>query len=447
MATTTSLAVGALVGAAVLAVTPALSQQLAISCGAVGQELKLCRDGVAAWSAETGIAVDIVSTPNSTSERLALYQQMLASGSADIDVYQIDVIWPGILGAHFVDLAPAFEPATLDRHFQTIIENNTVDGELKAIPWFTDAGVLYYRRDLLDEYGHEPPTSWEEMSAIAEAIQNAERAAGNQRMTGYVFQGNAYEGLTCNALEWIYSYGGGRIINDAGEVTVDNPDAIAALEEAASWIGEITPQGVLAYQEEEARGVFQAGHAVFMRNWPYAWALANAEDSPIKDKVGVSALPKGGEAGRRTSTLGGWNLAVSRYSDMREEAMDLAAFLASYEEQKRRAIEGAYNPTIAALYEDAEVLEANPFFGELFDTFVNAVARPSDVTGARYNQVSTEFWNGDAQHAQRLDDGGPRARSARAQARAAVAQLALSDRAEVGRGARPALRAHPSADP
>jgi trehalose/maltose transport system substrate-binding protein len=393
MRTTTFVAASALVGGALLAAAPATSQELAISCGAVGQELALCREGVAAWSEASGIPVDVVSTPNSTSERLALYQQILASGSADIDVYQIDVIWPGILGAHFVDLSPAFDRQTLDGHFQAIVENNTIDGELKAIPWFTDAGVLYYRRDLLDAYGHEPPATWAEMAAIALEIQNAERAAGNQRMVGYVFQGNAYEGLTCNALEWIHSHGGGRIVNDAGEVTVDNAEAVAALEEAASWIGTITPQGVLAYQEEETRGVFQAGHAVFMRNWPYAWALANAEDSPIKGKVGVTALPKGGEDGRHTGALGGWNLAVSRYSDMPEAAMDLVAFLASYEEQKRRAIEGAYNPTIAALYEDEEVLEANPFFGELYGTFVGAVARPSDVTGARYNQVSTEFWN------------------------------------------------------
>ena len=393
MARTSSLAAVALIGAAGLAAAPAIAQELAISCGAVGQELALCREGVAAWSEKTGIPVDVVSTPNSTSERLALYQQILASGSADIDVYQIDVIWPGILGAHFVDLAPAFEGTLLDAHFEAIVENNTVDGKLKAMPWFTDAGVLYYRRDLLAEHGVEPPATWSDMAAIAAEIQAAERAAGNERMVGYVFQGQAYEGLTCNALEWIHSRGGGRIVNDAGEVTIDNPAAVAALEQAASWVGAITPAGVLAYQEEEARGVFQAGHAVFMRNWPYAWALANAEDSPIRGKVGVTALPKGGPHGRSTGTLGGWNLAVSRYSDMPEAAIDLVAHLVSLEEQKRRAIEGAYNPTIRALYEDEEVLAANPFFGELFDTFVNAVARPSDVTGARYNQVSTEFWN------------------------------------------------------
>ncbi len=379
---------------AVAATGEARAQELAISCGAVGQELELCQEGVAAWSAQSGVPVTVVSTPNSTSERLALYQQILASGSDDIDVYQIDVIWPGILGNHFIDLGPALGDDVLDEHFQTIVDNNTIDGELKAMPWFTDAGVLYYRADLLEQQGHAPPTTWEEMATIAREIQDAERAAGNERMLGYVFQGNAYEGLTCNALEWIHSHGGGTIVDDAGEVTVNNPSTVAALEEAASWINTIAPQGVLSYQEEEARGVFQAGHAVFMRNWPYAWALANAEGSPVAGKVGVVALPMGaGDGARHTGTLGGWNLAVSKYSSMQAEAMDLVAFLVSYDEQKRRAVEGAYNPTIAALYEDEEVLAANPFFGDLFATFTSAVARPSGVTGTRYNQVSTEFWN------------------------------------------------------
>jgi trehalose/maltose transport system substrate-binding protein len=130
-----------------------------------------------------------------------------------------------------------------------------------------------------------------------------------------------------------------------------------------------------------------------MRNWPYAWALGNAPDSPIAGKIGVDQLPKGGADGKHTGTLGGWQLAVSRYSQNAEAAVDLVRYLTSIEEQKRRAIKGAYNPTIAALYQDEEVLEATPFFGELYETFTSAVARPSKVTGAKYNQVSSEFYN------------------------------------------------------
>ena len=178
-----------------------------------------------------------------------------------------------------------------------------------------------------------------------------------------------------------------------GAITINNEQAAAALDLAATWIGTIAPEGVLNYSEEEARGVFQSGNSVFMRNWPYAWALGNAEDSAIKGKIGVSALPKGGADGKHTGALGGWQLAVSKYSANAELGADLVKYLTSYDEQKRRAIKGAYNPTIAALYEDQEVLDANPFFGELYETFTNAVARPSKVTGAKYNQVSSEFYN------------------------------------------------------
>lgn len=366
---------------------------ISISCGAVGQELTLCEEAARAWAEKTGNEVKIVSTPNSATERLALYQQILAAGSADIDVYQIDVIWPGILANHFVDLTDKIPADEVAQHFKPIVDNNTVKGQLVALPWFTDAGVLYYRKDLLEKYNKQPPKTWQELAETAKFIQDEERAAGNDKIWGFVYQAKAYEGLTCNALEWIDSFGGGQIVDDDGKITINNPQAAAALDWAASTVGTVAPEGVLNYSEEEARGVWQSGNAVFMRNWPYAWSLGNAEDSPIKGKIGVSALPSGGEGGKQTGTLGGWQLAVSKYSANLDAAVDLVRYLAGLEEQKRRAIVGSYNPTIEGLYKDPDVLAATPFFGELYDTFVNAVARPSKVTGTRYNQVSAEFFN------------------------------------------------------
>jgi trehalose/maltose transport system substrate-binding protein len=178
-----------------------------------------------------------------------------------------------------------------------------------------------------------------------------------------------------------------------GKVSIDNPGAIAALKTASGWIDKIAPKGVLNYAEEEARGVFQSGNAVFMRNWPYAWGLANSADSPIKDKVGVSALPKGGANGRHASALGGWQAAVSKYSKNPDLAADLVKYLTSTAEQKRRAIEGNFQPTIASLYKDKDVLAANPFYASLYETFQSAVPRPSTATGSKYNQVSSEFYN------------------------------------------------------
>ncbi|MEM6971735.1 MAG: ABC transporter substrate-binding protein [Pseudomonadota bacterium] len=367
------------------------SVEVSISCGAVGIELELCKAASERWAEKTGHSVTVISTPNSSTERLALYQQILAAGASDIDVFQVDVVWPGILGTHFIDLAPHADGAEA-AHFEAIITNNTIDGALKAMPLYTDAGVLYYRADLLEKHAQPVPTTWEELGAVARRVMANERAAGADRMWGYVFQGRAYEGLTCNALEWIDAHGGGTIVDGAGEITIANDAAVAALETVAGFMADIVPPGALNYAEEESRGVFQSGNAVFMRNWPYAWALAQSEDSPVRGKVGVAALPKGGADGQNTGTLGGWNLAVSRYSEHPEIAADLVMHLVGAEEQKIRAIEGSYNPAIRALYQDPEILEAVPFFGDLFATFENAVARPSGVTGENYNRVSAAFW-------------------------------------------------------
>ena len=206
-----------------------------------------------------------------------------------------------------------------------------------------------------------------------------------------MWQGNAYEGLTCDALEWVKSAGGGQIIEPDGTISINNQAAIDIVDQAAGWVGTISPPGVTAYAEEDARGVWQAGNAAFMRNWPYAYSLGQADDSEIKDLFDVSALP-GATAGETAATLGGWQLAVSKYSEHPEEAAKLALFMTSPEEQKTRAIEGSYNPTIPALYEDADVLAAAPFFGSLLDVFTGAVARPSTVTAPDYAATSSSFF-------------------------------------------------------
>lgn len=369
----------------------AQAEQISISCSAVGQELEICREGVAVWERKTGHTVRLVSTPNSASDRLALYQQLLAAHAPDIDVLQIDVVWPGILAAHFLDLKP-YAAAQIEAHFPVVVENNTVNGRLVAMPWFIDAPMLYYRHDLLEKHREPVPRTWRELTDVARRIQDAERASGNERLWGFVWQGRAYEGLTCDALEWIASSGGGQIVENDGGISVNNPRAARALQLAATWVGTITPKGVLNYAEEEARGVFQSGNAVFMRNWPYAWALANGEQSPVRGKVGVAPMPAG-EEGSSAATLGGAQLAVSRYSAHPKIAADLVLHLVGNSEQKRRAIVGGYNPTIPMLYRDPDVLNANPFFDALAGSFQRLVPRPSTVTGVRYNRVSSAFWN------------------------------------------------------
>ena len=164
---------------------------LSVSCGALGLEMRLCQQAVSTWSEKTGHQVKIVSTPNSSTERFALYQQVLASKSSDIDVIQIDVIWPGTLAPHLVDLSLYIDKDVTTQHFPALIINNTINGALVAMPWFTAAGVLYYRTDLLKKYGETPPTTWQQLTQTARRIQNLERQSGNPRMQGFVYQAKA----------------------------------------------------------------------------------------------------------------------------------------------------------------------------------------------------------------------------------------------------------------
>lgn len=366
---------------------------ITVAGGAVGQELELTQAAIERYmELNPDVTIEVVQTGDFVEDRLGFYLQLFEAQSPDVDVFQIDVIWPGDLATHFVDLYEYGAREVASQHFDAIIENNTVDGKLIGIPWFTDAGLLYYRTDLLEKYGYAgPPATWNELETMAAAIQEGERAAGNSDFWGFVWQGNAYEGLTCDALEWIASSNGGTIVSPDGVITINNAAAIDIVDQAAGWVGTISPNGVTSFGEEDARNMWQAGNAAFMRNWPYAYSLGNSADSAVAGLFDVSPLPAG-EGGSPAATLGGWQLAVSKYSDDIATAADVALFLASYDEQKYRAVQGSLNPTIKALYQDADVLEAAPFFGSLYDVFINATARPSTATSPQYSQVSRAFY-------------------------------------------------------
>ncbi|PJN96273.1 hypothetical protein CNY89_03550 [Amaricoccus sp. HAR-UPW-R2A-40] len=147
-----------------------------------------------------------------------------------------------------VDLKEAAKDLTA-QNFPAIVESQTVDGRLVALPLFTDAPALYYRKDLLEKHGAAVPATWAELTETAARIQEAERAAGAADLWGFVWQGNAYEGLTCNALEWIKSFGGGQIVEADGTISINNEKAAAALDLAASWV--IADEHVVAHGRDD----------------------------------------------------------------------------------------------------------------------------------------------------------------------------------------------------
>jgi trehalose/maltose transport system substrate-binding protein len=342
------------------------------------------------FARETGIRVSLLPSPESARRRLALWKELLGTGASGPDVYGVDVIWPGILDEDFIDLKPYFA-SEISSQFPAIAASYTVHNKLVAMAYRADIGLLYYRTDLLRQYGYrEPPRTWDELETMAARIQAGERAKGKKQFWGFVWQGAADEVLTCDALEWQAAEGGGRIIEEDQAISVNNPQAIRAWQRAAHWIGSISPPGVVGYREWDSLNVWVAGDAAFMRNWPSAYADSQAAGSPVRNKFDSALLP-GGKAGQ-VGTLGGWGLAVSRFSAHPREALELVRYLTRRDVQVKRSRVLSQPPTLPELYNLPEVLQPNPRFELLRQAFrTGIVSRPSNVTGKEYQDVTDAY--------------------------------------------------------
>src|SRR6266481_3982548 len=342
------------------------------------------------FTRETGIRVSLLPSPESARQRLTLWKELLGTGASGPDVYGIDVIWPGILNEYFIDLKPYFANE-VSLQFPAITAGYTVDNKLVAMAYRADIGLLYYRTDLLRQYGYrEPPRTWDELEIMAARIQAGERAKGRKQFWGFVWQGAADEVLTCDALEWQAAEGGGRIIEEDQTVSVNNPQAIKAWQRAAHWVGSISPPGVVGYREWDSLNVWVAGDAAFMRNWPSAYVDSQDEGSPIRNKFETALLP-GGKGGR-VGTFGGWGLAVSRFSAHPREAVELVRYLSRRDVQVKRSRLLSQPPTLPELYNVPEALEPNLRFELLSQAFrTGIVSRPSNVTGKKYQEVTDAY--------------------------------------------------------
>jgi multiple sugar transport system substrate-binding protein len=282
------------------------------------------------------------------------------SGASEIDVIVGDVIWPAQFAAqgYIADLTDRFTDA--DEFLSGPMESNTYDGKVYGVPWYTDAGLLYYRADLLEKAGFsEPPATWDELKEMALKIKQDEGIK-----SGFVFQGAEYEGGVCNGLEYILSHGGGVLDpNDPTKVIIESPESVAGFATERSMIEDgVSEQSVSVYKEDESHAAFLRGDSVFLRNWPYVYALlSDPEQSKIKpDQVDIGVIPVAEEGMQSFSTLGGWNFFINANSEKQDQAWEVIRWLSDPEQLKTNALLGSKLPTRLALYEDAEILEKVP---------------------------------------------------------------------------------------
>ena len=369
------------------------AQDITLTVAGMGYEAaeRLSREGLDEFTRQTGIRAEFVPSWGNSTDQLALILKTFNRRSPTPDVYSIDVVWPGTIEQHLLDLTPYMDDDARQQ-LPELLKNDTVKGRIVALPFYMNIGMLYYRTDLLRKYGyHQPPRTWDELEKMATRIQRGERAAGHTGFWGYVWQGAPYEGLTCNALEWQASFGGGRIVEPNGSITVNNSQTVAALRKAAGWVGSISPPSVLTYTESDSLNVFRSGNAAFMRFWSSGYRSNAAADSVVRGRFDVTLLPIGPHG--RAQTMGGFQMAVSRYSAHPREAAQLVLYLTSRKVQKSRAVQEGYLPTISRLFVDPEVLSAVPEVNVVREAGLESwVARPSTISGNKYSEISRDYY-------------------------------------------------------
>jgi multiple sugar transport system substrate-binding protein len=342
-----------------------------------------------------GIRIQREIGPHSSTAFHDLLTQKLKNRDPGVDVFFMDVVWVAEFAAAgwALPLDDRFPPSARAEFLPGTIRANTLAGRIHGVPAFIDAGMLYYRKDLLEKYGFTVPKTWNELVKQARHIVEAEREL-TPLLVAYSGQFKQYEGLVCNMLELIASNGGELVDAESGKGRMRDPATLTAVRWVRERIVDGTmPLSVLTHQEPESLAEFLQGHAVFHRNWPYAWEVAHDTNrSRVAGKVGISPLPHF-EGGESVAALGGWQYGISAFSEHPDEAWTFVSFMTSYAMQKYFALDASLAPTRTALYEDADVLSRNPRFADQAAAFRRAVPRPITPVYAAVSEALQRFFS------------------------------------------------------
>ncbi len=328
------------------------------------------------------IQIDVVEGPNASNLIEDLYTASFLLGDSPYDLIMMDVVWlPKFAAAGWLlDLTDRVPASELADFMPADLEGGRYEGRLYRLPARSDAQLLYYRQDWLEQAGIQPPETFDQLIAASKQLQQAGIAKW-----GYVWQGRQFEGLSAVFVDILAGHGGFWVNPTSREVGLDRPEAIEALKFLRRTLEQgISPPGVSNYQHEDTRRLFQSGEVAFMHNWPYAYPLSNAADSPIKGKFAIKTMvhnpgSKGG------ACLGGWGMGIAKTTAHPDAALRVAKFYASPQGQRLATLANGYLPTRRSLYAEPDIITKYPYFANLMTVVDNAVLRPPI---AQYAQAS-----------------------------------------------------------
>lgn len=364
-------------------ILPALTQQpVVVTLLMQGQDLANWQPFFKEFNQKNpGIRLNPVEGPFDTNLVENLYTSAFLLGDSPYDILNMDIVWVSKFAAAgwVQDLTNRLTPEQRAKYVKNNIEGGIYQDKIYRIPTTSDAGVLYYRKDLLEKIGAKPPETFQEMVEIAQKVQKD----GDTRW-GYLWQGKQYEGVSAMFVEVLEGFGGYWANPDNLEVGLYQPQAVEAVKFLRDTITKgISPAGVSTYGEEETRLLFQSGGSAFLRNWPYVWKLANQDDSKVKNKIGIKPMLKSATSGG--SALGGWGLGISSTTRHPEEAWRVIQYLTSEETMKKFVLSTGLIPSYQTLFKDPDIIAKYPHFEQLLGAVQKSVLRPPI---AQYAQAS-----------------------------------------------------------
>jgi len=323
--------------------------------------------------------VKLLELPEAADAQRSAFVTNLQAKSDTYDVMGIDVVWTAEFAKSGWLLALDESQFPLDQMLKPAVDTGRFEGKLWAMSYDTNGGLLFYRKDILDKAGKQPPKTFDELKALCPVAQQ-------NNMDCYAGQFAKYEGLTVNFAEAVQA-AGGELMTDNGTKAALGGPAVQGLSFLADGFKNGTmPKPAITYKEEEGRRSFMSGKLLFLRNWPYVYGLA-AESDPankVKGKFGIAPLP--GFTGAGSSSLGGLNLAVSAFSKKQGTAVEFVKFATNQENAKEMVGLTGNAPAWTALYDDPELVKKFPFLPTLKEGMQTAKPRP--VT-PYYQEVTT----------------------------------------------------------
>ncbi|MEG3921019.1 ABC transporter substrate-binding protein [Microcoleus sp. T3_A4] len=367
-----------------LFILPALTQQpVVLTMLMQGQDLVNWKPFVKEFEQKNpDIRINLIEGPFDSNLIENLYTSAFLLGESPYDIINMDIVWvPKFAAAGWVsDLTDRIPPEQLSKFIQGNVEGGRYRGKLYRIPHASDAGMLYYRKDILEQAKIPAPKTFEEMVKISQNLQKQGKATW-----GYLWQGKQYEGVSAMFVEVLSGFGGFWANPQTFEVGLDKPEAIKAVEFLKNTIASgISPPGVTTYGEEETRLLFQNGKALFLRNWPYVWKLANAEGSNVRGKIAIEPmLSSTGKTGG--SCLGGWGWGIAKTSKHPEQAWKAIQYLTSEETQRKFILQTGLVPSYKSLFTNKEIVAKYPHYPQLLKVVERSALRPPL---AQYAQAS-----------------------------------------------------------